>query len=271
MSLTDQSQEVSNIQETNVSNETTVSEPETTSETNGNGSTGETKKRKKKLTLEQMFLKVKEGVEIIQTDTLLQQHIAPFGYTPERLQEGKVLLDIAEQRYEHQKNMYGLQYAATEIFHTAWKEAAGVYMHIIETARLAFKNDPLLYKGLGLDKKRREDFGGWQAQAKLFFNNLLENTDAVAQLALYNQTQAQLEAGLQLVRDAVDKDILKRSATGEAQNATEERNTAFMDLKVWFDEFITIARIALKNNKQMLEKLNLTTPTSNQITKPIGI
>ena len=37
------------------------------------------------------------------------------------------------------------------------------------------------------------------------------------------------------------------------------------------DEFVTIARIALKKDIQMLEKLNLITPTTSQITKPVGI
>lgn len=44
---------------------------------------------------------------------------------------------------------------------------------------------------------------------------------------------------------------------GEAQSATEARDTAFDALQEWVRDFINIARIALEDQKQLLEVLGV--------------
>ena len=44
---------------------------------------------------------------------------------------------------------------------------------------------------------------------------------------------------------------------GEAQAATKERDAALDDLDQWLSDFNTVAKIALKNHDQWIEKLGL--------------
>lgn len=65
-----------------------------------------------------------------------------------------------------------------------------------------------------------------------------------------SQTQAMIEA-------LIDAKLQYRTRTGEAQQATQERNRAMNELDAWVSRFIKVARIALEGQDQLLEGMGL--------------
>ena len=53
---------------------------------------------------------------------------------------------------------------------------------------------------------------------------------------------------------------------GEAQQETKDREDAMDSLDVWMSDFVAIARIALEEKPQFLEKLGILEPSWNQPT-----
>lgn len=255
MSNTNLDQQNDVTSETNVTNEATVP----TGETDGD----QENKRIRRRRFEQVYVQMRRGIDLSLTDSQIQTDMSRFGYAVEDIQAAKTLLDTLQQKRDEQLEKYDRKYAAVKEFNAAWDSSVEAFLHIRETARLAFKKNPVMYDELGLGREIRKDYGGWESQVRQFFNKLLATPDAVAGLALYNLPQAELEAARQLVLDLEAKDNLKQDAIAEAQKSTEEKNKIFTELKTWFTEYTTVARIALKYDKQKLEKFGLTTPAAH--------
>jgi len=92
---------------------------------------------------------------------------------------------------------------------------------------------------LHLNNRKPQTFNPWYEQARHFYTALLADTEAQTQLARYKITPEALQAA------------------GEAQEATQQRNTAIEALDEWLSDFRVVAKIALEDTPQLLEALNM--------------
>ena len=191
------------------------------------------------------------------SDDEIKTAVAQFGYDETRLNAGKALLDNANKMQYVQKKEYGDQYQATDALTEAWNTAEKTYMRFVKVARIALKSDHALYLKLDLVGTRKKTLSEWMAQARLFYINALEDDTVLEKMALYGMEQEKLEAGKALLEQTEAANAAQEKEKGQARQATIERDKAMDELDEWLSDYIAIARIALEEKPQLLEKLGI--------------
>ena len=190
-------------------------------------------------------------------DDAVKNAVAGLGYTEEKLNLGKSLLDDSRNHYEVQLKEYGDVDAAHDKLKTSRKEAYDNYITHLTIARIAFKNDVQAISTLELSGTRAATLSGWLSQARNFYNSLLNNEEWKLVMAGYGQTQAKLVESLENVDGVARAAENVKKEMGDAQNATQKRDKKFDELTEWLSEYDQIAEIALAGNPQLLEKIGI--------------
>ena len=190
-------------------------------------------------------------------DDEIKNAVAGLGYTEEKLNQGKTLLNDSLNLYETQLKEYGDMDAAQDKLKTIRKGAYGNYITHLTIARIAFKNDVQAISTLELSGTRATTLSGWLSQARNFYNSLLANEEWKLAMAGYGQTQAKLVESLENVEGVARAAENVKKEMGDAQNATQERDMKFEELTGWLGDYDQIAEIALAGKPQLLEKIGI--------------
>ncbi len=180
-----------------------------------------------------------------------------MGYDAAVIQAGQDLLNTARSLHDAQIKEYGEQHAATQAFVDASKQADKTYAAHRRLAKIAFKRDAQRQTDLLLNDRKAKAFNLWYEQARHFYTALLADTTAQTQLARYKITLETLQAAQSQVEQVFALNSTQEQEKGEAQAATQQRNTAIEALDEWLSEFKVVARIALEDSPQLLQALNL--------------
>lgn len=190
-------------------------------------------------------------------DSEIASRLANFGYTAAKLQEGRALYEEARQLYQDQQRAYGDQYAATDDFETKWAAAREIYGRHIKLARIALEGDRDALQSLGLIGKRPSAFGPWQQAALLFYETPLADEALRQRMAEVGLTEEALQEGLTKVQEVKAAEHVQEQRRGTAQELTKQRDAAFQALRAWMDDYLTVAKVALKDQPQLAEKLGI--------------
>ena len=183
--------------------------------------------------------------------------LAPFGYDLARIREGESLLNTAEQLIAQHNKEYGDQYAATKVLNELYGKARAFYIEHVKLARMAQKKHSNLEGSLQLQGERKNTTSGWLAQASVFYDNALEIPEIKEALSFYGINEAILERGKKQVEAVAAALSDQKSKISVAQATTQEKNKAMVALNDWVGDFKSIARVALKDNPQLLEAFGI--------------
>ena len=187
----------------------------------------------------------------------IQERLAVYGYTPERMQEGRALYDEAVAATRQQQVEYGDKIAATAALNEAWQRAKASYNTLAQVARVAFKNDTGVTTKLALGGRRKRSLSGWMEQANVFYENALGNSEIMGGLAKFGITEERLQGGKADVEALETLNAAQEKEKGEAQQATQNRDEAIEALDEWLGDFLAIAEVALSDRPQLLEALGV--------------
>jgi hypothetical protein len=193
----------------------------------------------------------------VRDDSKINTALLPFGYTEPRVTGGLQLYNSAFDRQIFQKKEYGEQFAATEAFQAALADVEKIVMQHINVARVAFKNHGYLLKEAELNDQRKVTYTGWLGQTRQFYSVVLEHPDASPLLSVFGLTPEILTAAQQKVLDVHDLKIKQIHESGDAQQATKLRDNALEVLEAWVADLVAIARVALADSPQLLEKMGI--------------
>ncbi len=205
--------------------------------------------------IDQRLLDAQVAIDGALADEGIRAAVEIFSYDEAKLQAGQTLYQEAQDLVNKQKAEYGDQYEATEIVQAAWNEANTAYMRALKIARVAFKGDTKARSALMLGGTRKNSISGWLQQATPFYANILNDPDRLAAMATFGYDQAKLEAEQALLQVVRDANVVQLKEMGEAQEATELRDAKMDELDDWMSDFKAVARVALEDNPQWLEKL----------------
>ncbi len=191
----------------------------------------------------------------------VSESLTKFGYDPEKLNQGKILLNEVESLIARQKREYGDQYNATDAMYKNYEEGRSLYMQHVKLARLALKKDPALGKSLQLQGERKKTISDWLTQARIFYENALNQDEVIEALNRFGIDKFALERGRELVDKVAKAMAEQRKEMGDAQSSTSAKYQAMNALNEWVSELKAVARIALQDDPQQLEALGIIIPS----------
>jgi hypothetical protein len=210
-----------------------------------------------RLTKEEILHQARLRINNSLGDDVIKNAVAGMGYTEEKLNEGKNLLNDSATFYENQLKEYGDVDAAQDKLKTSRKVVYGNYITMLTIARIAFKKNMQAISTLELTGTRAASLSGWLSQARNFYNALLANDAWKAVMAGYGQTEEKLTEALEDVNGVAEASENVKKEMGDAQNATQMRDMKFDELTEWLSDYDQIAEIALADKPQLLEKIGI--------------
>ncbi len=143
---------------------------------------------------------------------------------------------------------------ANRLFQEAYDQADALYGEHRTLARLACKNQPMLWDTLNLSGSRKLPWANWLAQVQQFYTNALPHADT---LAKYTMSRAALIEAQRLVEHVASLDILRQQTKSQLQVLSAQKQAALKELEQWLRRFYRVAKVALKDEPQYLEALGL--------------
>ncbi len=201
------------------------------------------------------------AVDIAITNTLKDPEIigmvGKFGYTEEKLQEGKNLLDIAMQAVKNKTAIAGNQFQATEELKKAEKEAYDAYQSLVKVAKAAWMNDKAKLAQIGVTGPMPKRIADFLVKAYTVFDNILNTPELKEDLSHFGYDENKLNSEREKIVRYDQANQKQEAAKGAAQQATKDQEVALKNLNGWFSQYVKIARVALKDRKQLLEKIGI--------------
>ncbi len=208
-------------------------------------------------TLSAFLSRIRTALTNAKTEADVQAALAPFGYDSERIDAGLSLLDTAETEAARQQGEYAEQYSATQTAQQTEAALRSAYMRHVKLSRVAFKPGTPAYLKLRLSGERARDTSGLLRQSRTFYATIASTPDIQTALSAFTVDAAAV-SGAQDQIAALDAALAAQAKeTGEAQMATRTRDAAAAELRGYFSDFVTVAKIATEETPQLREKLGL--------------
>ncbi|WPP51113.1 hypothetical protein [Catalinimonas niigatensis] len=198
---------------------------------------------------------VQMSLEAARRHTDIQAVMTPFGYDKVKLGEAHTLLGEVKKwdslHFEH----IGVQKKATQDIIDARQQVNNIYSKHLKIARLALDQQRELWDLLKLEGRRKQSLSDWLGQVKAFYYNCGRAAEI---LNKYNITQDIVDQTKAMIEAIEDYRVHQSVSRSHAQEATQRRNKFTRELDSWMQEFMYVAKLALKNNPQYLEALGKT-------------
>ncbi|MFN8443162.1 MAG: hypothetical protein U0175_20475 [Caldilineaceae bacterium] len=174
-----------------------------------------------------------------------------FGYTVQRLQEGKLLLDQASAAFYRKQQLQMQQKLETDRFHAEWKLARQRYKVHLTAARSALgrEADALL-------SKMPNGYSRWLGHARSFYAAVLGNLDYLAKMSSMTIPMEELQRSSQTIEALAERKTQQMKARSIVRTIHQRRDAEMEALHQWFMELIGVARIALRKDPGMLDALH---------------
>lgn len=191
-------------------------------------------------------------------DPAIKTLIEPFGYTTQKLDEGKALFTEVEALAENQRKEYAEQYTVSTRFIEKRQDAETQLINLRKFSKFIFRKNPEAYNTLGLGSALPTNFADWLQAARYYYERLLEHPEWITILAPFKVTSAMIETNHATLSELKTLQELRQRETGDAQRATKERDAKFEELNAWCSELRQLAKLLFEDaDAQYLEKLGI--------------
>lgn len=181
--------------------------------------------------------------------------MAEFGYDDPIIAEGKTLLEQTRSAFDFNRKEDNETTTAYAAFTSKKEEIEEIYSLHRKKAKVAFRNEPVLLKQLGLTGTLPKAYVKWIETMKAFYRG----SDLIGQLQVnltrLKVTPEDLQAGLSAITELENLQAEYLKEVGESQDATEAKDKEFAKIDDWMSEFYAVAKIALDDKPQLLESL----------------
>lgn len=176
--------------------------------------------------------------------------MAEFGYHKQRMEEGKTLLESMLSLQMQQEDCYSQEKGLKQQLTRDLEAVKALYKEHLGIARFVFRNDASMQAKLELYGPRKRSQASATHQIRKFYIRVEEVMPQMKKYGAKAEEFAQAKAMI----DAISAIRAKRKrCQGNAQSATQQRNKVKKELQGWLANFKKVARVALKDEQQLLE------------------
>lgn len=215
-----------------------------------------------KIRISQFLLSAQVMIINALSDSVIKKALEGYGYAEEKLLAGKKLYDEIAVLDNLRKMKYGERIAATAELNNAWRTAKQQYMQTLKIARVAFRENVKADKAIFLKGVRKRTLSEWLIQAQVFYTNILNDGELTEILSRYGYSPERLRQEFALLDQVVDKSFRQKKEIGEAQEVNEAWDKKIDELAKWVSDLRAVAKVALAEDPQQLEKLGILARTS---------
>lgn len=199
----------------------------------------------------------REAISIALSDAELATVLSQFGFAPDTLNAGRVLQETVETFDADKQRAFGIRVELTNRVETLQADILKAFRTDRRIAKFVFKDLPGSLEQLGVSVKIKGNRDDLHQQMKHFYQELLNNEDLQASMAVYNITAETLSERLSRVAELTQamEELQVQRAT--ALLMTQRRLSAQAELDEWMSQFLGVAKQAFRGDKKQLEKLGL--------------
>ncbi|MGQ1891580.1 hypothetical protein ACT29H_14160 [Thermophagus sp. OGC60D27] len=183
--------------------------------------------------------------------------VTPLGFDAEKLNEGLALQQEAEATHQDQNIQYAEQFEATQKANNLIEKFDKTYGMHRDLARAMFQDETGYWEMLHLAGRRKTRKSEWLRKARDFYSNIKDNESLSTRMSPLGFTPEYLDARLAELDEIEEAMRQQVRETGEAQQATVDRDQKLDELQDWINVYKSVAKLALMDKPQLLEKLGL--------------
>ncbi|MGC1377550.1 MAG: hypothetical protein WA821_15055 [Anaerolineales bacterium] len=188
-------------------------------------------------------------------DAKIQELVAPWGFPPDNLAEGRRRLDAAQAAYSAQRAAERALPPATVAHNKAERATRAAYHALGKVARASCDRRTLTELGLG--RREPED----SRMLIVVAQRLFDDAARIPDLTRCGYNAEKLAAGRATIPALTTARRTLMDANRAARQADIDQVATFKALKSWLKWYTSMAKMALYAHPKLLKKLGLLTPT----------
>ncbi len=190
-------------------------------------------------------------------EPVIKARIAGYGFGDERMTAGRKLLEGASTAVSNQVAAVGAAQAASAQADALEEVVRSQCMNYAQVAKVALGGDDAALTTLGLDRTLAHALPQLITAGFAMYDNALGTPAIAEKLAAFGYPAERLTAERAQVAALVEARRAWEMAKGAAQQATAVQDAAMAALGHEMRDFKKIAKVALKDEPQLLEKLGI--------------
>lgn len=184
----------------------------------------------------------------------IKKLLGTYGYSVARLQVGQELLNQVELLQQAKKSGYQSKGKVSRIIRADEHEMHHRFIEHRALAKWIFRHSTDEYERFELHQPVASRKATKIAQIQRFYHEALKVSETFSRHGL---PTAELEQGQAMIDSITEARYERLQKTGEAQQATQQRDEARRALRTWLADFRAVARVALRQEPQLLEALGM--------------
>lgn len=183
----------------------------------------------------------------------IRQQMEAYGFTPARMQTGKSLLTKVKNCQDEQTDRYDKNWDVAQQVNTQLASLQRQFKEHAQVVRVALRSEPTQLHKLRIERFAKND---WEVirQADYFYTRLQRLGISLEAYGIGNKELQQARTAVKALLTLKEE---RSRLKGMAENSTQLKNEALRELREWLVEFRAVARIAFKNNPQILEAFGI--------------
>ncbi len=190
----------------------------------------------------------------------IQKQMSAYGFTPKRMQEGKVKMEYVRLLDDTQTQHYDRVREMMLQIEQDSDTMLDVFRGHVSIAKSAFRKEKHVLKALKINKISSSKWTGAQ-QAIYFYGKAPIYMERLQQFGATEESFAQNKAAAEALL-ALKAQRLKKK--GDAEHSTLARDQAVKELRTWYGEFRKLARLAFSETPQKLETFGIVVRTTRR-------
>ena len=220
--------------------------------------------------LKQLLYKTEQMISNGQSHPDVSAAMAVYGYDATRWGEGQALVEAARNGAQTNAEAHAAQLGATDAFYALYDEVWDQSQDLARLCANLFEGNIETLSLLGLHKRRDKTTGAselaWPVDRGLaeflswasnLYQTAVSNSTVSAQLATFGYPATRLDEEAAELASLTQADNAQEIAKAESQHSIIARDNAVDALQAWSRQTEMVAKMALKDNRQLLELMGL--------------
>jgi hypothetical protein len=196
------------------------------------------------------------------SDAEIQGLVGAYGFTPQKLAEGQAAYNTARTKVNEAVALAGARRQCSEYADKAATVARTTYQGLARVARAVFVRQPGVLQRMGLTGPMPRALPAFSKAAFTLFNTTNYTEAMRTKLAAHGYTDSKLSTERSKLEDFDLALRQAKTAKGAAQQATKDQEQALQALREWVAMYGKVARVALRERPQLLEKIGILSRSS---------